>query len=271
MIYYEETVIANDGTSLHVYRWKPETPNAAILISHGWSEHAGRYHDLATWFASQGIEVHALDHRGHGKSEGKRGHVDSWEEYTQDLETVRQTISPEHQYLLGHSMGGMIAALHLLKYPKVFSAAVLSGPAADVSIPVPAFKRLLGKVMSNWYPSLLMKNKIDPNVVCGNPDIVQSYVNDPLNHGVVSVRWFSDYLKQIEYLKSHAHEIETPVAIWHGAEDALVEPWVGKQLFDGLSCTDKRFETVDNALHEILFERDWQVIADDMKAWLERH
>ena len=271
VIYYEEQITAEDGLTLHVYRWLPEKAHGALLISHGWSEHAARYQDLAHWFTNQGFEVHALDHRGHGKSEGKRGHVTSWCDYTRDLETVRRSIEHEHQYLLGHSMGGMISMLHLLDYPEKFRAAVLSGPAADMSHKVPILKRVLGKVMSTWYPTMLLKNKIDPDVVCGNPDVVEAYVNDPLNHGVVSARWFDDYLKQIDRLKLRKSKIDTPIAIWHGEYDELVEPWVGKQLFDGLQCRAKQFETVEGARHEILFEQNWPEIADQMKVWLERH
>ena len=271
MIYYEDQIVAEDGLNLHVYRWIPEQAHAALVISHGWSEHAGRYYDLAVWFANQGFEVHALDHRGHGKSEGKRGHVNAWTDYTRDLETLRKSIQVPYQYLLGHSMGGMISALHLLDYPGHFKAAVLSGPASDLSYKVPAIKRFLGQVMSAWYPSLALKNKVDPNIVCGNPDIVQSYMNDPLNHGVVSARWFNDYLKQIDRLKAKAGEIRVPVAIWHGEKDELVAPWVGRQLHEGLRCEGKQFELVDSALHEILFEQNWENVAGDMKVWLELH
>lgn len=271
MINYEEQLVAEDGLKLHVYRYFPENANAALLISHGWSEHAGRYHELAIWFAQHGFEVHALDHRGHGKSEGVRGHVNAWSEYTRDLEMLRKTVKQDYQYLLGHSMGGMIAALHLLEYPDVFKAAVLSGPASDVSYKVPAFKKILGQLMSSWYPSLALKNKVDPNIVCGNQEVVDAYINDPLNHGQVSARWFNDYLKQIERLKRDAGTIKTPVAIWHGEKDELVAPWVGKQLFEGLACEGKQFHTVGDALHEILFEHNWRDIAGQMKTWLERH
>ncbi|KZY63845.1 hypothetical protein A3762_14325 [Oleiphilus sp. HI0125] len=272
MVYLEDQIAAQDGLQLNVYRWMPEQPaHAALVISHGWSEHAARYHELATWFTQQGFEVHALDHRGHGKSEGKRGHVDAWTDYTRDLETLRQTISHEYQYILGHSMGGMIAALHLLEYPNRFNAAALSGPAADVSYKVPVLKKLIGKIMSAWYPSLALKNKVDPNIVCGNPDVVRAYMNDPLNHGLVSARWFSDYLQQIERLKKEAASIRVPVAIWHGEKDELVAPWVGKQLHEGLQCSGKQFHTVENALHEILFEQNWQSLAGDMKVWLEQY
>jgi alpha-beta hydrolase superfamily lysophospholipase len=268
---YEEDLIADDGLRLHVYRWLPQDAHGAIVLSHGWSEHAGRYHDLANWFVSQGFEVHGLDHRGHGKSDGRRGHVNSWYDYTRDLECLRRTIDNEHQYIVAHSMGAMIASLHMLEFPGVFRAAALSGPASDVSYPVPALKRYLGLLMSAWFPALTLKNHVDPKIICGNQIVVDAYQNDPLNHGVVSARWFADYLKQIERLKEQAHTIQTPVGIWHGDGDELVASWVGKEFFERLNDRNKKFCLVKDALHEILFEDSWPQTAEEMKLWLEQY
>lgn len=267
---YEEQVQAADGLVLNYYHWVPENSKAAIVISHGWSEHAGRYHALARWFADQGYEVHALDHRGHGKSEGKRGHVGRWLDYARDLEQLRLSLDQTHQYLLGHSMGGMISILHLIEYPNRFAAVALSGPASDVSIPVSKVKTFLGKTMSSILPKLTLINDIDPSIVCSDPKIVEDYVNDPYTHGKVTARWFDEYLKTIERVKQDASNIKTPVAIWHGAGDALVEPWVSENLFQNLKMEHRQHKLIDDVLHEILLEPNWLETADDIKSWLTR-
>lgn len=266
----EEQVLSEDGVLLNYYHWVPEKSKAAVLISHGWSEHAGRYHDVANWFAARGFEVHALDHRGHGKSGGPRGHVHRWSDYARDLEQLRQSVNVQPQYLLGHSMGGMIGVLHLLEYPGCFAAVALSGPAADVSIPIPKVKVFLGKTMSNWMPTLSMSNDIDPSVVCSDKKVVEAYINDPFTHGKVSVRWFSEYMKTIERVKRNAGKISTPTAIWHGEGDTLVEPWVSENLYHAFTMKDRQRALVGNALHEILLEPDWQQTADEIKLWMER-
>jgi len=267
---HEEQVQAEDGLLLNYYRWLPEHAKAAIVISHGWSEHTGRYHDVANWFARQGFEVHALDHRGHGKSGGQRGHVHRWTDYARDLEQLRQSIQTMPQYLLGHSMGGMVSLLHLLEYPGRFAAVALSGPATDVSIPVPKIKAFLGRTMSKWLPKLSMRNAIDPSVVCSDKNVVEDYIHDPFIHGKVSVRWFAEYLKTIERVKREAGKIVTPTAIWHGEGDALVEPWVSENLYRAFTMKDRRRDLVSKALHEILLEPGWRQTADEMKHWLER-
>lgn len=267
---FEEQLTAFDGESLNVYRWIPETPRAAILISHGWSEHAGRYRELAEWLAEQDYEVHALDHRGHGKSSGKRGHVNDWRDFARDLEQVRESIDQSRQFLLGHSMGGMISCLHLLEFPQRFSAVALSGPSLDLSYKVPKIKELLSKALSRWLPSLSLSGDIDPSIVCGNPAVVEAYRNDPFNHGKISARWFIGFQEAIQRLKQQAHTIATPIAIWHGAGDELVAPWVSEQFYQALTVEPRHYELVPDTLHEILYEENWQQTAAAMLAWFER-
>ncbi len=266
----EEVLITEDDLKLNVYRWLPENPRAAIVISHGWSEHAGRYQDVARRFVELGFEVHALDHRGHGKSDGLPGHVDDWMQYCDDLELFRGSIAVAPQYLLGHSMGGMISVLHTLRYPGKFKSLALSGPAMDVSYAVPFHKVMMSRMLSKVMPRLRFGGGIDDNFVCGDPDVVKAYSADPYNHGKVSARWFSEYLKLIETVKQQAGDIETPVGIWHGAHDELVAPWVGRQFFDLLRIERKQFKEVDDALHEILYEKSWPQTVDEMCAWFER-
>ena len=271
MQFFEEQLHAADGLPLQAYRWLPSNAHGAVILSHGWSEHAGRYHQFANWLASKGYEVHAIDHRGHGKSGGKRGHVRKWREYSRDLEQLRQTVSQAHQYLLGHSMGGMIALLHMLDYPARFKAAVLSGPAADLSYRIPPVKVWVSRALSAWLPTFTLASDVEAAMVCGNEDVVQSYANDLYTHGQVSVRWFVDYMRMIDRVKREASHIATPVGIWHGEGDSLVAPWVSEALFERLQAAPREREVVADALHEILFERNWESTAQRMLNWLERY
>lgn len=266
----EQRVAAEDELKLNFYFWKTKDPKGAVVISHGWSEHAGRYHGLANWFVDHGYSVYALDHRGHGKSEGKRGHVRRWTDYARDLELLRSMVTEEKQYLLGHSMGGMIGIVHALEYPEQFSALAFSGPAADVSIPVPKFKQFLGNTMSSWLPRLTIKNDIDPSIICSDPAVVEEYMADPFTHGKVSARWFSEYMKSIERVKQEANTIRTPIGIWHGEGDALVEPWVSEEFYARLSMPNRTRVIVPDTLHEILLEPSWEETSQDIKNWLEQ-
>lgn len=269
--YFEQRVPAEDGLLLNFYHWEIEGAKAAVVISHGWSEHVGRYLSLINWLNEQGYAVYALDHRGHGKSEGKRGHVRRWTDYARDLELLRSRVKPEKQYLLGHSMGGMIAIVHALEFPEQFSAMALSGPASDVSIAVPKIQQIIGNTMSSWMPRLTIKNDIDPSVVCSDPAVVADYVSDPFTHGKVTARWFSEYMKIIKRVKQDASLIRTPLGIWHGEGDVLVEPWVSEEFYNRLTTPHRKRTIVTDALHEILLEPSWLKTSLEMKNWLEQY
>ncbi|MFT6029698.1 MAG: acylglycerol lipase [Oleiphilaceae bacterium] len=268
--FFEHKVPAEDGLLLNFYHWEPKDAIGAVVISHGWSEHAGRYNDIASWFNEHGYAVYALDHRGHGKSEGKRGHVRRWTDYVHDLELLRSRVKHEKQYLLGHSMGGMISILHALEYPEQFSAMALSGPAADLSIPIPKLKQFVGNAMSAWLPRLTMTNDIDPSVVCSDPDVVADYVADPFTHGKVTVRWFSEYMKMVERVKQDAVHIRTPIGIWHGEGDMLVAPWVSEEFYNRLTTPHRNRIIVSEAMHEILLEPSWPETSQEIKNWFEQ-
>jgi alpha-beta hydrolase superfamily lysophospholipase len=266
----QKQVKAEDGLLLNFYQWSCKQPKAAVVISHGWSEHAGRYQDIAASLLESGFSVYAMDHRGHGKSEGKRGHVRRWSDYVRDLELLRSSVCEDKQYLIGHSMGGMISLHHLLEYPERFDAVALSGPAADVSIAVPLATRIVGNTMSWLMPRLSLSHSVESSVVCSDPKVVEDYELDPYNHGKVTARWFTEYLSAVDRLRENASKIKTPVAIWHGEGDELVEPWVSEQLFDRLLMPNKQRKVIPDALHEILLEPTWPETAKEMKNWLEQ-
>ena len=108
MEFHQDILKAPDGQILSTYHWIVPEAKGAILIAHGWSEHAMRYAKLAEWLYDRGYEVFALDHRGHGHSAGKRGHVNMWMDYVRDLEMARCQLKHPKRYLLGHSMGCLL-------------------------------------------------------------------------------------------------------------------------------------------------------------------
>ena len=262
-------MIAANGTRLAVYRWLAPSVQAHIVLAHGLGEHAGRYDEIASYFASQGYSVHALDHRGHGRSAGVRGHVARWTDYARDLHQLVQTVPQDGKprHLLGHSMGGMIAVTHLLEYPGSFLRAVLSAPATDVSIAVPPLKAAIGNLLSNIWPTLTLATPLQAKDVCSRASVAQAYAQDPLVHNKVSTRWFTEYFAMIERVKREAGSIRTPIAIWHGESDVLVAPRVSEEFFGRLTVEPRQRTVLPKLYHEVMFEASWQSTADAMLGW----
>ncbi len=124
--------------------------------------------------------------------------------------------------------------------------------------------------MSSVMPRLSLTNDIDPSIICSDPNVVASYLDDPFTHGRVTARWFSEYMKTVERVKQEAAHLRTPIAIWHGAGDLLVEPWVSEQFFERLATPHRQRKVVEDALHEVLLEPSWPESAWEMKNWLEQ-
>ncbi len=258
--------ISRDGMQLAAYHWHNASSSKHIFIAHGLGEHAQRYRHIAEFWCTEGFNVHALDHRGHGRSGGERGHISQWKNFADDLQQFIDEYAGT-KFLIGHSMGGAIAILYQLLYPGAVQAVALSGPATDISLPLPAWKFMTAATLSKLWPKLALSNEIDATLVCAAPAVVRAYVQDPLVHNKVSARFFSDYLHTIDYIKDQAHTIQTPVAIWHGAEDKIVEPWISADLYARLCCPAKQREVIDGVYHEILFEKNGRQIAAAMLRW----
>lgn len=262
-----------DGTRLVVWHWpsEGEKVRGSLFICHGLGEHGRRYDHVAAAAAERGWDVWYWDHRGHGLSEGTRGHVLRFRDYVEDLKILRSTRVPDGQtaVLLGHSMGGLIAALYLLTYPGDFKRAVLSAPALGINTKVPVLKALAGRVLSRLAPSLTLANEIDSRLICSDAEIVQKYVEDPLVHDRVSARWFTEFLETIETVQAKAAELSVPTSIWCGAEDGIASP-ASCAVFRNKAQVEGAYYPLPGLYHEILNEKGWRQLTGDMLNWLEQ-
>ena len=207
----DHELTASDSTPLLVRDWKsqePESPKALLLIIHGVGEHSGRYQHFADALCPSGYAVRAFDHRGHGLSGGLRGHVDGFSRYTADVKAVLEEFQAAHDaelpcYLLGHSMGGLIALQFLQDHAGVrVGGAVLSNPCLEVAIDPPALKVAAGKLLSKLLPQLRLDNELDTSLLSRDAAAVTAYEQDPLVHRKVSTRWYTSLLDSMDQVRS---------------------------------------------------------------------
>ena len=137
MTYIEETVTTTDGLRLYLRRHEHANPRAEILITHGFGEHSGRYGALTEHLLKHGYSVTAYDHRGHGLSDGLPGHVESFAEYDDDLAKLISSVRLRDQatslFVIGHSMGGLIALRYAARKSATLSGAIISAPLIEVA------------------------------------------------------------------------------------------------------------------------------------------
>jgi alpha-beta hydrolase superfamily lysophospholipase len=269
---------ANDGLKTYYRCYQSSGERARLVIAHGLGEHSGRYDNVVRQLMPLDISIWALDHRGHGQSDGKRGHILNFEQYVLDLhllvELARETLPPGKKiFLLGHSMGGLIALYFAEKYQDIIDGVIASSPALGMVVAVPAIKNLLGKLMSFLWPGLSMGNELDATKISHDEAVVNAYQNDPSVHDRVTARWFTEFLSAIDTVNQQADQIHIPVLMQVAGDDHLVDAQASKHFFDKLAAEDKTLHVYEGLYHEIYNEvpEEKQKVLQDLEAWVKNH
>jgi acylglycerol lipase len=251
-------LLGEDNVRIYYQKWLVNEPNGVVVISHGLGEHSDRYSNIIDALRGRGISFYALDHRGHGRSGSKRGHVDQYIKYIKDLRKLVKIARRENGstpiFLLGHSMGGLIAAKYGITYPEDIDRLILSAPALIPAVKVPMVKKIMGRLVSKIIPKLSLDNEIDANDISQNKAVVQDYIDDPLNHSLVSARWFTEFEKTAEECLARGGEFSMPLLIIHGSFDKMVKPEGSIELFDKATSKDKDLKIFEGLYHETMNE-----------------
>jgi len=271
----EGTFRGAGGLEIHHVCWSPEPDpvKATVIVAHGVAEHSGRYHEVAADLVARGYEVWALDHRGHGRSAGRRGHVEHFSAFVADLETFRlravQAAPDRPAVLLGHSMGGAIALAHAIAHPDVWNGLVLSGPAVEPGRGAGAALVAVGKVLARVLPTAGVV-QLDGSTISRDPSVVDAYRNDPLVHtGKLSARLGAELLAAAAGFPQGAATLRLPVLIVHGDDDRLVDVEGSRRLLGWLGSSDKTLREYAGLYHEVFNEPERDQVLDDVAGWLD--
>ncbi|WP_338426435.1 alpha/beta hydrolase [Sphingopyxis kveilinensis] len=267
---------AGAGAKLRVTRWLPESlPKAIVLLAHGYAEHAGRYAHVAKRLTDAGYAVYAVDHWGHGRSDGEGGYVPRFSAYLDGMAELLALAGINHgdtpRLLLGHSMGGLIATLFLIERQQAFVAAALSGPAILPAEPPSRFTVWISRFLSRFFPRLGVLS-LDANGVSRDPAVVEAYKADPLVYdGKIGARLGKEFMDAMAVAQADAPKIRLPILIQHGGADRLTAPAGSRYLFDHVGSVDKRLEIYPGLFHEIYNEPEQAAVLGDLIGWFDAH
>lgn len=265
--------LAADGLRLHAIAWKAERPRAAVFLSHGLGEHAGRYAGLARDFTRRGISLYVLDHRGHGRSGGPRAYTPRFARLVDDLEGFRRRVARDAPglplFLYGHSLGGLIALRWLQAHGDVkLAGAVLSAPLLEVKVQAPRWKLALAAPLSRLLPALPMKNEIDPAELTHDAAHVRAYREDPLVSNRITPRLFTEMVAAMAQARAEGARITVPLLFLIPGEDSIVQEDENLRFAAELrgDVTVRRYPGFRHEPHNEV-ERDQPV--GDVLAWMD--
>lgn len=267
---------AGAGAKLHITHWLPEgRPKAVVLLAHGYAEHAGRYTHVAKRLTDAGYAVYAIDHWGHGKSDGAPGFVPRFTAFTDGLAELLTLVEVNHgdtpRLLLGHSMGGLISTLFLIERQSAFVAAALSGPAIVPGAPPSRFTVWISRFLSRFFPRLGVL-ALDANGVSRDPAVVAAYLADPLVYtGKIGARLGKEFMDAMAAAQAGTPRITLPILLQHGEKDSLASVAGSQYLFDHVSSADKTLKIYPGLFHEIYNEPEQAVVLADLVGWFDAH
>lgn len=256
--------------------WTPEAePRGVVVLSHGYAEHAGRYHHVAQRFGAAGLIVYALDHRGHGRSGGKRVYLRDMSEFVGDFRTLVGIATAGHPSLkrivLGHSMGGGIVFTYGVEYPDEYAAMVLSGPAVQAQDGLSPVLVAVAKVLGRIAPGLPVE-KLDADAVSRDPEVVAAYKSDPLVYqGRLPAGIARALIGVGQTMPQRASALGVPLLVVHGEKDRLIPVPGSRLLVECVATDDVHLKVYPGLFHEVFNEPEKAVVLDDVTSWIETH
>jgi len=270
----EGWIEATDGPKLFTRVWESGPGAPGVGIIHGLGDHSGRFERVGRALASRGFNAYALDLPGHGRSEGTRGHVRSWEDYrravTRWMDAVREEDTGRRFGLLGHSLGALIALDWAHENPGRVDALVLSAPPFELSLRPTALKVHAARLIGLLFPGFSQSNEIPPSLLTHDPEVIRAHRADPLIHFRISARLFLEFQRMRRMLARSASSHDIPTMIIQGAADPVTHH-AGSALWARSARKDLvTYKEYPGLFHEVLNEVGGDVILDEVIVWLKR-
>ncbi|MDQ7027546.1 MAG: lysophospholipase [Anaerolineae bacterium] len=266
-----------DKLNIFTIQWLPDdTPKAVVIIVHGLGEHIGRYQHVAEALVSAGYAVYGLDHRGHGRSNGKRVQVTSNTHFIDDLKQYFDTIRQEHDkdkiFILGHSMGSVISLQFALKYQNSLAGLIVTGTATDVGSTVGPMLQSAANVLHRILPHMPIGAPLPIAHLTNDKAIQEATDNDALNHkGWTPISIAKYIIDTGAMIQDNVQQLVLPILIMHGEDDRITPISGSRIVHERVGSADKTLKTWDNMQHEIMNEIDRDQVIGDIIDWLENH
>ncbi len=270
----ESTFQGANELELYYQSWHPQDlAKAVLVIAHGHGAHSGIFTRMVEYLVENNYIVYSFDLRGHGRSPGQRGYINSWAEYRADLTAFLKLVSTKEAklplFLIGQSMGGTIALDYALRESKQLQGLIIISPALGLGIA--PWKLFMGKILSRVWPHFALDAGIDISTASRDPKVVVANTQDPLRHHQGTARLATELLKTIDWVNAHADQIQVPLLMLHGGADRVTLPECSRIFFARSTIADKELKEYPDSYHELHNDLNYQEVLADINDWLKRH
>ncbi|AMA73903.1 lysophospholipase [Aneurinibacillus thermoaerophilus] len=252
--------------------WPVEEERGSVVIIHGAGEYFGRYHWVAEKLNEAGYSVFGGDLPGLGRSEGRRGHIDTFDEY---LAAVDDWLAAAHDrkrpvFLLGHSMGGLIVVRYVEDRRPDVDGLVLSSPCLGIARKIPPVLERFASLLNKVAPGVRLSTGIKAEAISRDEAVTMKYVNDPFITMKVSVRWYKELKKAVRL----AHEEidaypNIPTLVMQAGADQIVRPSATREWVRKLPVDAKKYIEWPECYHEIFNEPEREEVVAAMLEWMK--
>jgi lysophospholipase len=256
------------------WRWQPSaSPRATIVVVHGLGEHSGRYGHVFDALNTGGYSCLAIDLRGFGQSGGPRACLERFEDYLDDVDAgfeLAQSLGGQSaRLLLGHSMGGLIAARYAQERGGNLAGVALSSPGLAILGKVPLWKHALGVVLSRLAPRFSLPTDIDPDDLSHDREVVEALSCDPLIVGVISARLYTELRLNQAIAMERAARIPCPLLLQAAEPDQVVDVAGTHRFLGRLDGVHVEAYFYPGLHHEIFNELEKEKVLGHLVGWLD--
>ena len=262
-----------EGKTLYGQCWIPDSVSAVLCHIHGQSDHSERYRHVGEYMQAHNIAFFSADLIGHGKSEGQRGHVSNFYEYTETAELLyneaRKKFPATPIFIYGHSLGGNIALNHSFYTHENIAGYIITSPWIRLAFEPPGWKIALGKTVKSIFPALTQPTGLDTRLISRDPEVVKKYEDDPMVHGKITAGCYFEILSNGKNILLKADQLKYPVLLMHSSADKITSHIASRELAAMRPdlITYKEFE---NMYHEIHNEPEKEEVFLEMINWIKK-
>lgn len=271
----ESHYYGHDGTRMLLRAWSPDVEAKAVIVGiHGLGSHSGLLSFLGESFSSRGFYFYAPDMRGFGTFPGKKGHVENFDEYIEDMHNlvrqVKDNVGEKTVFLFGHSLGGLHVIRYVITHLDSVAGAIIPCPAVSERLKVSGAARTLVSFLSKLNLKIYVGNGLDHDLISRNKEVVERNREDPLRFDKVTPRLAVEGLSaRAEAFENAAEKITLPIFVPQSGDDEILIPEVNKEFFDRIASEDKTWKLYDGLYHEPFEEPGGEQVLEDIFAWIE--